>query len=110
VRKRVQVSYFAIQGNQIIVNGKLPKTDIENETDVEISFSQHLLSILFVSIYLIFGLLAIIVGISGNSIIFIFAGFLIAIGIARWNNIQKESGKDIQKYKSLISGILEVEK
>ncbi len=110
LRKRVQNGYSAIEDNQIIVKGKISKTDIENETDVKISFSQHFLRILYISIYLIFGLLAIILGISSSAFIFIIAGFLLAVGIAIWIDVQKKSEKDIQKYKLLISEILEFEK
>ena len=107
VRKRVKDG-FAIHDNLIIVKGKMSKTDIENETDIKISFSQHFLRIMVVSIYLVLGLLAVILGISDNAIIFIFAGFLLVIGIAIWIDVQKKYQKDIQKYKSLISEILEL--
>ena len=110
VRKRVLYGLAIIDYNAIIVKGKMLKTDTENETDIEISFTQHLLTRLYVSIYLVFGLLAIILGIRGSAVIFIIAGFLLAVGIALWINIQRKFEQDIQKYKTLISEILEVEK
>lgn len=110
VRKRVLYGLQIILHNVITVNGKMLKTDTENETDIEISFTQHLLTKLNVSIYLVFGLLAIILGIKGSAIIFIIAGFLLAVGITLWIDVQKKFEKDIQKYKTLISEILEVEK
>jgi len=112
VRKRVQDANAIIHDNQTIVNGKMLKTDVKNETDVEISFTQHFLRILFVSIYLVFGLLliilAIILAISSSVAIFIVGGVLLAVGIAIWIDVQKRFEKDIQKYKTLISKILEL--
>ena len=108
VRKRVQDALQVIHDNQTIVNGKMLKTDTENETDVEISFTQHFLRRLYVSIYLVFGLLAIILGISSSATIFIIAGILLAVGIALWIVVKKKFERDIQKYKTLISEILEL--
>lgn len=110
VRKRMQDAFAVIHDNQTIVYGKMLKTDTENETDVVICFTQHFLRILFVSIYLVFGLLAIILGISGSAIIYIIAGFLLAVGISLWIDVQKRFKKDVQQYKTLISEILEFEK
>lgn len=108
VRKRIQDAFAVIHDNQTIVYGKILKKDIENVTDVEISFTQHFLRIVYVSIYLFFGLLAIFLGISGSAAIFIIAGLLIATGIAIWVDVKKRFKKDIQKYKTLISEILEL--
>ena len=110
VRKR-SLNYLAyIRENQIVVNGKILKTDTENETNLEISFSQHFLTILYVSIFVSLGLLAIILGRSSNAAMYLFGGILLAIGIALWIDVQKNSKKDIQKYKTLISEILGCEK
>jgi hypothetical protein len=110
VRKR-SLNYLAyIRENQIVVNGKILKTDTENETDLEISFTQHFLTILYVSFFGSLGLLAIILGISSGATMYIYGGILLAIGIALWIDVQKNSKRDIQKYKTLISEILECEK
>ena len=106
VRKRGLHYLGFMRENQIIVNGKILKTETENETSVEISFTQHFLTILYVSIYLVFGLLAIILGIIGSAAIFIIAGFLLTVGIALWIDVRKNSARYIQKYKTLISEIL----
>ncbi len=106
VRKRVQ---FAFQvDNLTIINGKMLKTDTENEINVETYFIQHFLRRLYVSIFLVFGLLAIIMGISISATIFVIAGILIAIGIALWVDVQNKFKRDIQKYKTLISETLEL--
>ncbi len=108
VRKRVQDAYAALHDNLTILNGKMLKTDVENETNVEISFTQHFLRILYVSIYLVPGLIAIILGIGRSVSIFIIAGILLAVGIALWMQARNRFEKDIQKYKTLISEILEL--
>jgi len=99
-----------IRYNQIIVNGKILKTETENETDLEISFSQHFITILYVSFFWSLGLIAIILGISSSATMYIFGGILLVIGIALWIDAQKNFKKDIQKYKALISEILGCEK
>lgn len=108
MRKRVLYAYQIILRNHIIVTGKMLKTDTENETDVEISFTQHFLTTLWVSIYLGFGLIAIILGISRSAAMYIPGGILLAIGIALWIDVQKKFKKDSQKYKTLISEVLEL--
>ena len=109
LRKRSLNYLNFIRENQIVVNGKILETDSENETDLEISFSQHFITILHVSFFLGLGLLAIILGIS-NSAIMLYGGILLVIGIALWIDVQKNFKKDIQKYKTLISEILGCEK
>jgi hypothetical protein len=109
VRKRVL--YAATQillHNKIIVNGRMLKTDTENETYVKISFTQHFLVPLYVSIFWGFGLFAIILGISSSAAMYIPGGILLAIGIALWIDVQKKFERNIQKYKVLISEILEL--
>lgn len=108
VRKRVLYGPQIIFRNHIIVNGKMVKSDTENETEVEISFTQHFLTKLDASVYLGFGLIIIILGISRSAILYIPGGILLAIGIALWIDVQKRFGRDIQKYKILISEILEL--
>lgn len=108
VRKRVKDAWAALHDNQTIVNGKMLSTDTKNETDVEISFTQHFLRIFYVSIYLVFGLLSIILGIINSATIFLIAGFLLVVGIAIWIDVQKKFKRDIQEYKTLISEILEL--
>jgi len=96
--------------NQIVVNGKLLKADIENESGLEISFSQHFLTILHVSFFWVLGLIAIILGLSSSATLCIIGGISLVIGIALSIDVQKKFKKDIQNYKTLISEILGSEK
>lgn len=105
MRKRV------LDANQlihIIVKGKMLKTDNENDTDVKISFNQHFLTRLVVSVYFAFGLLSIILGIISSATMFILGGILLTVGIALWIDVHKKFERDIQIYKTLISEILEL--
>ncbi|APQ17916.1 hypothetical protein [Maribacter hydrothermalis] len=113
VRKRILYAWYMAFQNWTIVNGKLVKTDNENSTDVEISFNQHFLIklIVFTHISLILGLLiAIIAGINSSPTMYIFGGLILALGIVLWIGVQRKFEKDIQKYKTLISEILEYQR
>ncbi|WP_273277023.1 DUF423 domain-containing protein [Maribacter polysiphoniae] len=109
MRKRIQYAWYLIYLNNVIVDGKLSKTDIENETDVEILFSQHFLwkLVIFTYAFLILGLLiGLILGkISGVST-YLFGVLIIAMGILLWNTVQKKYQRNVQEYKTLISEIL----
>ncbi len=110
VRKRVLYAWYMIFHNWTVVKGKLLKADAENKTHVEISFTQHFLItlIIFTQMFLGLGILmAIISGVSSSTSMYISGGILLAVGIILWIAIQKKFEKDIQKYKTLISEILE---
>ncbi len=109
VRKRILYAWYMVFQNWTIVNGKLLKMDTEDKTDVEISFDQHFLIKLIVSIHLLLGLgllVAIISGINSSAYMYIIGGILLALGIILWIGVQKKFEKDTQKYKTLISQIL----
>ena len=108
MRKRVHYPDQILHRNRIIVNGKVLKTDIENEATVEISFTQHLVMILTVYISFGLGLFAIISGIISSDYMYLPGGILLAIGVVLWITFQKKFEKDIQKYKIFISEILEL--
>jgi len=110
IRKRVPNQIQIVSYNAIIVNGKMLKTATENETDLEISFSQNNLTILYVSVYLFFGLIAIILGIILNAAFYIVGGILLVVGIALWMEVKKKFKRNIQKYKTLIYEVLELKK
>lgn len=110
MRKRILYAWYMVFHNWTIVNGKLSKTDTKNETDVNISFTQHFLIKLTVFAHLLLGLgflIAIISGISSNPSMYILAGFVLAVGIVLWMGVKKKFEKDTLKYKTLISDILE---
>ncbi|TAJ12628.1 DUF423 domain-containing protein [Marinilabiliaceae bacterium JC017] len=107
VRKRVIYPFQILLDNKIVVNGKILKTDTENETDVEISFVHHFFTIVYISMFIGLGLLAIILGISSSVSMSITGGLLIAVGIVFWIDVQRKSKRYIQNYKTLISKTLE---
>lgn len=107
VRKRVLFAFQIIFDNKIRVNGKLLKTATENETDVEVHFTQHFLITLWVMIYLGSGLFLITLGIVNSATVYILiGGLLLVIGIAYRIDVHKRFKRNIQKYKSLISDVL----
>ncbi len=110
VRKRGLYAFYLMFINKIIVNGKILKTDTENETNIEISFTQYFLWKLVIFTHMFLGLgflIAILLGISSNVYMFIPGGILLSVGIVLWIGVQKKFKKDIQEYKTLISEILE---
>ncbi len=109
MRKRILYAWYMVFHNWTIVSGKLLKTDTENKTNVEISFTQHFLITLIIFTHMFLGLgflIAIISGISSSASMYIVAGILLAVGILLWIAIQQKFEKDIQNYKTLISEIL----
>ncbi|WP_339841947.1 DUF423 domain-containing protein [uncultured Maribacter sp.] len=110
VRKKILYAWYMLFLNYIIVNGRLSKTAIKNETDVEISFTLHFLMalIIFTYVLLFFGLLiTIILGTNNSLLMFISGGILLAVGVLLWIEFQKRTDKKVQEYKTLISEILE---
>lgn len=111
MRKRILYAWYLFYINSIVVNGKLSKTDIENETDIEISFNQHFLwkSVIFTDIFMGLGvLIAVILGETSSVYLYLIGTLILAVGIILWIRIQKKYERNIQEYKTLISGILEV--
>lgn len=109
VRKRILYAFQTMLRNHIVAIGKLTQTDTENETDVEISFNQHIINILEVSIFLVLGLLTIIFGIiTSNVTVSIFGGIFLVVGITYLIWVKKEFVRNVQEYKSLLSEILEL--
>ena len=108
VRKRILYAFQTVLRNHIIAKGKIRHTQTEHETDVEISFRQHFLNKLEVSIFLILGLLAIIFGIiKSNLTTTISGGIFLGIGIVLLLFIQNQFRRNIQEYKKLFNDILE---
>lgn len=110
VRKRILYAWYMVFQNWTVVNGKLIKSNAENKTNVEISFHQHFLITLIIMTQMFLGiglLVGIISGISNNTSMYVLGGILIVLAIVIWIAIQKKFEKDILKYKSLITQILE---
>lgn len=110
IHKRAVETFQIALRNNINVNGKIKKTNIENKTMIEISFSQHLIMkvFMFVDILFGFGLISLMIVKSSNSYVFIFVGILLIIVILVWLEIQKIFNKNVRDYKKLISEMLQV--
>ncbi len=108
-RKPIKYPDQILHRNRTIVNGKISETDTENETNLEISFTQHFFMVLTIFSVVLFGLvlITIIPRISSGPLMFILEGILVVLGIVLWIAIQKKFERDIMKYKALISKILE---
>ncbi|WP_242204186.1 DUF423 domain-containing protein [Aestuariivivens insulae] len=112
MRKRITYPFYLFFHNSIVVNGTLSKTDIENETNIEIYFRQHLLwkSVIFSS--MISGLSILIAVISGvdysGPFMFLTGTTILAIGIILWLTIYQKYERNIQEYKAMFSKILEI--
>ena len=109
VRKRGLYAFQIMFVNKIIVNGNILKTDTENETDIEISFSQYFLwkLVIFTNMFLGFGFLIVLIsGISSSAYMVIPAGIFLVVGIVLSIAVHKKFEKDIQEYKTIISKTL----
>lgn len=107
VRKRILYAFQTLLRNHIIAKGKI--TNMGNETEVKISFSQHFLNALEVSVLLILGMVAITFGImSGNSTASILGGLFLAFGITFLIFIQSQYTRNVKEYKTLFTKILDL--
>ncbi|PHR36891.1 MAG: hypothetical protein COA38_00750 [Fluviicola sp.] len=106
-RKRVLYPDQILHRNRIIVSGRVLKTDTENETEVEISFTQHLATTVTTYMLIGSGLFTLIIAIGGNASAYLPGGILLALGIVFWIALRGKFERDIQKYKTLISEILQ---
>ncbi|MDO3695923.1 DUF423 domain-containing protein [Wenyingzhuangia sp. chi5] len=110
IRKRILYPFYLYFLNSIVVNGKLSKSNIENETDVEISFHQHFLwnFVIYSNILVGLGIITyLITGKDTNPLTYLIGIIIMSIGFILWIAIQKKYVKNIQEYKTLISDILE---
>lgn len=111
IRKRLLYAWYMYFHNNIIVNGKLLKTNTENETDVEINFTQHFFMslVIFTNIFVGVGfLITILFGERSSIAMYIFGGIFLAIGIVLGITMRKKHERNIQEYKSMISDALGV--
>ena len=113
IRKRVLLAFEINAQNNIVVSGEISKANDKNETDVDISFTEHPLSKLLIYGHIILGLLflmLLILKASSNSYMLLIGGILIVIGILLGLHLKRNFDRNVQEYKTLISGILEIEK
>lgn len=109
MRKRILYAWYLLFLNSIVVHGKLSKSDIENETDVAISFKQHFLwkLVIFTDMSVGLGfLIAVISGKNSSASLYLIGTLILAVGIVLWIRVQQKYKSNIQEYKTLISGIL----
>lgn len=111
LRKRISYPFYLFFLNSIVLNGKLSKTDIENETAIEISFSQHILwkLILFLDLFLGLSILiALIFTETSSDYMFLIGITILAIGIILWVTVYQKYERNIQEYKIMISNLLDL--
>ncbi|WP_419212433.1 DUF423 domain-containing protein [Maribacter sp. X9] len=109
MRKRILYAWYLFFLNSIVVNGKLSKTATENETEVEISFTQHFLWKLVIGSDILLGLGFLIVAISSKNssdYLYFVGPTILAVGVLLWIRVEKKYERNIQEYKTMISEIV----
>jgi len=109
LRKRILYIWYMYFHNWTIVNGKLLKADTDEKTNVEISFTQHWFILMIIYSQMILGLgfiVAMALGFSSSTSMYIPGGILLALGVILWIVVRMKFKKDIQEYKTLLSEIL----
>ena len=107
-RKRILYPWYFVFQNWTVVNGELLENNVENNTEVKISFNQHFLIILIIFTHLILGLgliLGLFVATNNEPTALILGGLVIAFGIIIWIAANRKFKKDTEKYKVLITEI-----
>tara|TARA_R100000935_G_C2824439_1_gene161520 strand:+ start:192 stop:656 length:465 start_codon:yes stop_codon:yes gene_type:complete len=108
IRKRMLLAFEINTQNNIIVNGTISKAS-HNNTNVEVSFSQHPLAKLLMYGHIVLGLgflAGIILKLGNNSVMLLVGLLLIAIGILLAIHLKKSFDKNVQEYKKLIAEIV----
>ena len=109
MRKRIMYAWYLIYQNNLIVDGKLLNNGSSNETEVQVSFQQHILwkIIIGMDILLGIGLLAVLFSgkIQGISVYLLGIGVFVA-EVFLLIHLRKKYERNIQEYKNLISDIL----
>lgn len=111
VQKRGLYAFYLMFLNKIIVKGAMLKSETEEETNIEISFTQYFLwkLVIYSHIVLCLGfVVALFSKVGSSAFMYVLGAILLAVGIILWITVQNKFKKDIQEYKTLISGILEV--
>ena len=113
VRRRMFFMYGISDTTNIIINGKTLKTPTDNETNIEISFTQSLIGKLLVYGHIVLGLgfiIGLILKSDINSYIFTAGGIVLTIAavLGLHKMAQDNFNKHVKEYKTLFSRILEV--
>lgn len=105
-RKRILYPWYYAFQNWTVVNGELVENNVENITEVKISFKQHFLIILIIFTHLILGLgliLGLFLATNNQPLTYILGGLVIAFGIIIWIMATRKFKNDSEKYKVLIT-------
>ena len=112
LRKRITYAWYLAYQNWTTVHGEILKQSTDSNSKVVISFNQHFLIKLIIWSHVIFGLVFLIAFFSEMELgaaVYILSGSILAAGILLWVLIQRKFERDIQKYKSLIIRIFEIQ-
>ena len=111
IRKPVKYPDQILHRNRIIAKGKALAGNVEtdNRTHVEMTFTQDFYMRMTVFSVVIFGLtlILLITRFTSGVQTFLFAGIVFVAGAVLWKALQRKLERDTQKYKDLISKILE---
>ncbi|MDO6804097.1 DUF423 domain-containing protein [Wenyingzhuangia sp. 1_MG-2023] len=105
-RKRILYPWYYAFQNWTVVNGELVENNVENITEVKISFKQHFLIMLIIFTHLILGfglILGLFLATKNEPLNYIFGGLVIAFGIIIWITATRKFKNDSEKYKVLIT-------
>ncbi|MFK7814182.1 MAG: DUF423 domain-containing protein [Maribacter sp.] len=105
-RKRILYPWYYAFQNWTVVNGELVENNVENITEVKISFNQHFLIIFIIFTQLILGLgliLGLFLATNNEPTTYVIGGIVIAFGIIVWIMANRKFKKDTEKYKVLIT-------
>ena len=105
-RKRILYPWYYAFQNWTVVTVELAENNVENITEVKISFKQHFLIILIIFTHLILGLgliLGLFLATNNQPLTYILGGLVIAFGIIIWITATRKFKNDSKKYKVLIT-------
>ncbi|MDO6811250.1 DUF423 domain-containing protein [Zobellia galactanivorans] len=105
-RKRILYPWYYAFQNWTVVNGELVENNVENITEVKISFKQHFLIMLIIFTHLILGfglIFGLFLATKNEPLNYIFGGLVIAFGIIIWITATRKFKNDSEKYKVLIT-------
>ncbi|OFY50311.1 MAG: hypothetical protein A2W85_16300 [Bacteroidetes bacterium GWF2_41_31] len=108
LRKRIQFGEQILHRNLVIVKGGISRIDKENCSKVDISFKQNPLVIISKIILFGLGLISILTGFLSSTSFIIPGIILLAIGFILWFSLNKSFKDNSEKYRVLLSELLEI--
>lgn len=109
IRKPVMYPDQILHRNRMVVNGQISEPNKANETHVDISFTQDVYMKMTVFSMISFAaiLIFLIVKLSSGVSMFLFGAVVLAVAFVLWMALQKKLHSDTEKYKVLISEVLD---